>query len=104
MIFLAAELAPERKANMEIRRDLHLAPVRATSSEGVQTSSVRAGSTASGGLQVSASARELGELAKLVNGASGIRQDKVDAIKRQIDSGSYQVNLDKLADRLSSEV
>lgn len=89
---------------MEIRRDLQIAPVRSTSTEGVQSASVRAGSGASGGVQVSDSARELGDLAKLVHGASGIRQDKVDAIKRQIDSGSYQVNLDKLADRLSSEV
>lgn len=89
---------------MEIRRDLHLAPVRPTSTESAHPTSVRPGGAASGGFQVSESARELGDLAKLVHGASGIRQDKVDAIKRQIDSGSYQVNLDKLADRLSSEV
>lgn len=89
---------------MEIRRDLHLAPVRQTSTEGAQPVAIRAGGGASGGFEVSASARELGDLAKLVHSASGIRQDKVDAIKRQIDSGSYQVNLDKLADRLSGEV
>lgn len=89
---------------MEISRDLHLTPIRSTSSESAPTNGVRSSAGASGGLQVSASARELGELAKLVQGASGIRQDRVDAIKRQIDSGSYQVNLDKLADRLSSEV
>lgn len=89
---------------MEIRSNLHLAPVRSTSTEGAQASSVRPSGSASGGLQVSASARELGDLAKLVQGASGIRQGKVDSIKRQLDSGSYQINLDKLADRLSSEV
>lgn len=89
---------------MEIRRDIQLAPVRSTSVETTQASGVRAGGAAPGGLQVSDSARELGDLAKLVHGASGIRQDKIDAIKRQIDSGSYHVNLDKLADRLSSEV
>ncbi len=89
---------------MEISRDHHLTPIRSTSSESAPTNGVRSSAGASGGLQVSASARELGELAKLVQSASGIRQDRVDAIKRQIDSGSYQVNLDKLADRLSSEV
>jgi flagellar biosynthesis anti-sigma factor FlgM len=89
---------------MEIRRDIHLAPVRSTSVEGAPTAGVRAGGSASNGFQVSESARELGDLAKLVHGASGIRQDKVDAIKRQIDSGNYQINFDRLADRLSSEV
>ena len=89
---------------MEIRRDLHLAPVRANSNDGVQATSLRPASGPSGGLEVSPSARELGDLARLVQAASGIRQDKVDAIKRQVDSGNYQVNLDKLADRLSSEV
>lgn len=89
---------------MEIRNNLQLAPVRSLSSDSVQSASVRSCSSGCGGLQVSESARELGDLAKLVQGASGIRQDKVDAIKRQIDSGSYQVNLDKLADRLTSEV
>lgn len=89
---------------MEIRRDIHLAPVRSTSVEGAPTNGVRVGGGASNGVQVSESARELGDLAKLVHGASGIRQDKVDAIRRQIDSGNYQINFDKLADRLSSEV
>lgn len=89
---------------MEIRNNLQLAPVRSVSSESVQSSPVRAGGASSGEFQVSDSARELGQLAKLVHAASGIRQDKVAAIKSQIDSGSYQVNLDKLADRLSSEV
>lgn len=89
---------------MEIRNNLQLAPVRSVSSESVQSSPVRAGGSSSGEFQVSDSARELGQLAKLVHAASGIRQDKVAAIKSQIDSGSYQVNLDKLADRLSSEV
>ncbi len=89
---------------MEIRNNPHLAPVRSLSSESIQSAGVRGCSSGSGGFQVSESARELGDLARLVNGSSGIRQDKVDAIKRQIDSGSYQVNLDKLADRLSSEV
>ena len=46
----------------------------------------------------------LGDLAKLVQASSGIRQDKVDAVKRQVDAGTYHINLDKLADRLSSEV
>lgn len=89
---------------MEIRRDPHFAPVQAASSDSAQVAAIRPRGGASSGLEVSASARELGELAKLVQGASGIRQDKVDAIKRQVDSGSYQINLDKLADRLSSEV
>ncbi|MBS2038438.1 flagellar biosynthesis anti-sigma factor FlgM [bacterium] len=89
---------------MEIRNNLQLAPLRAVSSEGSQTSPVRAGGSTPGELQVSDSARELGQLAKLVHAASGIRQDKVDAIRSQIESGSYHVNLDKLADRMSSEV
>jgi len=88
---------------MEIRSNIQLAPVR-SASESAQCAGVRPSGGSSGGFQVSESARELGDLARLVQGASGIRQDKVDAIKRQIDSGSYQVNLDKLADRLSSEV
>ncbi|MFN8613336.1 MAG: flagellar biosynthesis anti-sigma factor FlgM [Vulcanimicrobiota bacterium] len=89
---------------MEIRNNLQLAPVRSISSENVQSAGVRPGSSSPGEFQVSDSARELGQLAKLVHAASGIRQDKVAAIKSQIDSGSYQVNLDKLAERLTSEV
>lgn len=89
---------------MEIRRDLHLAPVRSTSTEASQTAGTRASNVSVSGLQLSAPARELGDLAKLVQASSGIRQDKVDAVKRQVDAGTYHINLDKLADRLSSEV
>lgn len=89
---------------MEIRRELHLAPVRSTSTEASQTNGPRASNGSVSGLQLSAPARELGDLAKLVQNSSGIRQDKVDAVKRQVESGSYHINLEKLADRLSTEV
>ena len=44
------------------------------------------------------------EVTRLGQQADSIRQHKVDALKRLIDSGNYQVNLDKLADRLVNQL
>jgi len=40
------------------------------------------------------------ELTRLARQHNGIRQAEVDAMKRLIASGHYQINLDQLADRL----
>lgn len=58
---------------------------------------------ASSPLQVSDSARELNELARLVHNSSELRSDVVAPLKQQIESGSYRVDLEKLAERLADE-
>lgn len=40
------------------------------------------------------------EVTRMAQEASGVRQPKVDALKRLIASGHYQINLDQLADLL----
>ena len=67
------------------------------------TPSVAPTTSSSGGSssQVSSAAKELASLAKLAHEASGVRQDKVDELKSQVDSGQYKVDIDKLADHLN---
>lgn len=52
-------------------------------------------------VQVSNSAREMAEVARLAQNAPASRDELVSQIKSQIQSGEYQVNLDKLADRMA---
>lgn len=90
---------------MEIQRDLGVKVNRAPATN--ETSAANNAATQAGAaspVQVSDSARQLNDLAKLVHAASDIRTEKVEALKQRVDSGEYQVDLDKLADRLSSEL
>ena len=77
----------------------HLSPVRRMDPATESSHPAPAARTSSS--QVSASAKQLSQLAKLAREAPDVRQDKVDQIKSQIDSGQYKVNLEKLADHLS---
>jgi len=52
-------------------------------------------------VDVSDSARQMSELSQLVRSAPDTRTDLVNDIKQRIESGTYEVNLDKLAEKLS---
>lgn len=53
---------------------------------------------------MSDSAKQMAELSKLVREAPDTRTDLVNDIKQRIESGTYEVNLDKLAEKLSDVV
>ena len=92
---------------MEIPHDLGIrGAARARSNESVNSRAQNYNSGSAGGstLQVSDSAQQLNELVRLVQGSSEVRTDKVDALKQKIETGQYQVDLDKLAERLSEEL
>ncbi len=92
---------------MEISRDYGTQQVSkmASSCESCQPAPVAPPKSGGGSsLQVSDTARQLNEVAKLVHAASDIRTEKVQAIKQAVDSGEYKVDLDKLADRLTTEI
>lgn len=55
-------------------------------------------------VEVSDSAKQMAELSKLVRQAPDTRADLVSDIKQRIESGTYEVNLDKLAEKLSDVV
>lgn len=52
-------------------------------------------------VEVSDSARQMSELSKLVREAPEMRTDLVNDIKARVESGTYSVNLDRLAEKLS---
>ena len=60
-----------------------------------------AGKAGASSVEVSSSAKEMNELSKLVSDSPDVRSDGVDSFKSRIASGDYQVDLDKLADKLS---
>lgn len=55
-------------------------------------------------VEVSDSARQMAELSKLVRDAPDARADLVNDIKQRIEAGTYEVNLDKLAEKLSDVI
>lgn len=55
-------------------------------------------------VEVSDSAREMAEVARMVNEAPADRSELVDQIKSKIESGDYKVDLDKLAERMSDVI
>lgn len=69
------------------------------SASGVEKSA--SASAGSSSVEVSSSAKQMAELAQLVRDAPEVRQDVVDDIRGRIESGDYQVDLDKLAESLS---
>lgn len=56
--------------------------------------------TAADRVALSAQAKIMGEIHQAANKAPDLRTDKVDAIKDQLATGSYQVNNEKIASRL----
>ena len=61
-------------------------------------------SSGSSKVEVSDSAKQMSELSKLVREAPDVRSDVVNDIKSRIEAGTYEVNLDKLAEKLSDVV
>lgn len=68
------------------------------------SSPVKGSSGGSSRVEVSDSAKQMAELSKLVREAPDTRTDLVNDIKQRIESGTYEVNLDKLAEKLSDVV
>ena len=73
-------------------------PTAAQSSGSVESSAKPRGGSR---VDVSDSARQMSELSQLVRNAPDTRTDLVNDIKQRIESGTYEVNLDKLAEKLS---
>ena len=55
-------------------------------------------------VEVSDSARQMSELSRLVREAPDVRTDLVNDIKQRLESGTYKIDLDQLAEKLSDVV
>ena len=54
-------------------------------------------------ISLSGKAKEINELRGLIEGLPDIRQDKVDAVKRAVDTGNYNFDPLKLAEKILVE-
>ena len=61
-------------------------------------------SSGSSKVEGSDSAKQMSEISKLVREAPDVRIDLVNDIKSRIEAGTYEVNLDKLAEKLSDVI
>lgn len=90
---------------MQIRGDnLRMLPTNSVSSTSGSASTSANGAAGSSKVQVSGGAQRLAEVSKAVEGADEVRADKVAALKAQVDSGTYQPNLEGLADLLAQKL
>ena len=58
------------------------------------------GETSADGLAVSAFAREMANISAELNKIPDVREDRVKDLKRQVEEGTYEPNLEALAGRL----
>ena len=54
-------------------------------------------------VDLSASARDIQKIKQIVDQTPDIREEKVLELKRQIDSGNYKVNSEKIAEKMVGE-
>ena len=54
-------------------------------------------------ISLSGKAKEIGELKGLINGLPDVRRDKVDAIKKAIDAGTYNFDAAKTVEKILEE-
>ncbi|MBI5575322.1 MAG: flagellar biosynthesis anti-sigma factor FlgM [Deltaproteobacteria bacterium] len=55
-------------------------------------------------VDLSGKAREIRELAGIVNSLPEVRTEKVEGIKAKVDSGEYVVDTDKVAEKIIDEI
>lgn len=62
-----------------------------------------AASTITERVDLSARAKDIQQVKQLLEQVPDVREDKVQELKRQIDSGNYRVQADKIAENMMSE-
>lgn len=62
-----------------------------------------AASTVTERVDLSARAKDIRQVKQLLEQVPEVREDKVQELKRQIDSGSYVVQVDKIAEKMVEE-
>ena len=91
---------------MEISRDItpKTQAIQSVSVGESTSSSQSKASTTGGQVQVSTSAREMQQLLQLAQEAEPIRPDKVDALRQKIESGTYRVDLESVANGMLEDL
>lgn len=54
-------------------------------------------------VDLSSRAKDIQQVRQILEDIPDVREDKVAELKRQIDNGTYQVNADKIAEKMVSE-
>jgi negative regulator of flagellin synthesis FlgM len=77
-------------------------PQRVESSQGTQRSSQSGGgqNPDSDRLELSTTSREISHLEELIRSTPDVRQARIDEVHRQIESGTYNVKAEKIAEKI----